>query len=455
MQLNRTRFSILALTFVTVLLCTVIGNTQYYKSQLQPPPPSDPILSPEIGNDSLTMHSPVQPTVPVTADDYLRNKEYAADLRDPSNIKTEAVYDPASGMYVLRTRLGDKDIVTPYMMTPDEYNNMMTRHDMFSYFNQRNADSYEKKDKEPFNIFDMNFSLGPLEKVFGPGGIRLQTQGSIQLSMGVKSNKTDNPALSMRNRRKTYFDFDSKIQASINASVGDKMKFNMNYNTDATFAFDSQNLKLQYEGKEDEIIKNIEAGNVSMTTGSSLIRGGTALFGVKAKLQFGKLTLTGLVSQQNSESKTVSTQGGVQSTKFSIKADNYDANRHFFLSQYFYENYDRFASRLPHVSSGIKINRIEVWITNKNGNYNESRNFVGFMDLGENRNLANSYWVPNMGEDVPSNNSNNLLQVIKSEYPGARTRCRSGLLNIPIMAVYHGKGEFSKRCHDHFRSLLI
>ncbi len=420
MQLNRTRFSILALTFVTVLLCTVIGNTQYYKSQLQPPPPSDPILSPEIGNDSLTMHSPVQPTVPVTADDYLRNKEYAADLRDPSNIKTEAVYDPASGMYVLRTRLGDKDIVTPYMMTPDEYNNMMTRHDMFSYFNQRNADSYEKKDKEPFNIFDMNFSLGPLEKVFGPGGIRLQTQGSIQLSMGVKSNKTDNPALSMRNRRKTYFDFDSKIQASINASVGDKMKFNMNYNTDATFAFDSQNLKLQYEGKEDEIIKNIEAGNVSMTTGSSLIRGGTALFGVKAKLQFGKLTLTGLVSQQNSESKTVSTQGGVQSTKFSIKADNYDANRHFFLSQYFYENYDRFASRLPHVSSGIKINRIEVWITNKNGNYNESRNFVGFMDLGENRNLANSYWVPNMGEDVPSNNSNNLLQVIKSEYPGAR-----------------------------------
>lgn len=420
MQLNRTRFSILALTFVTVLLCTVIGNTQYYKSQLQPPPPSDPILSPEIGNDSLTMHSPVQPTVPVTADDYLRNKEYAADLRDPSNIKTEAVYDPATGMYVLRTRLGDKDIVTPYMMTPDEYNNMMTRHDMFSYFNQRNADSYEKKDKEPFNIFDMNFSLGPLEKVFGPGGIRLQTQGSIQLSMGVKSNKTDNPALSMRNRRKTYFDFDSKIQASINASVGDKMKFNMNYNTDATFAFDSQNLKLQYEGKEDEIIKNIEAGNVSMTTGSSLIRGGTALFGVKAKLQFGKLTLTGLVSQQNSESKTVSTQGGVQSTKFSIKADNYDANRHFFLSQYFYENYDRFASRLPHVSSGIKINRIEVWITNKNGNYNESRNFVGFMDLGENRNLANSYWVPNMSEDVPSNNSNNLLQVIKSEYPGAR-----------------------------------
>ncbi|MDE6078054.1 MAG: cell surface protein SprA, partial [Muribaculaceae bacterium] len=307
-----------------------------------------------------------------------------------------------------------------YMMTPEEYNRLMTRREMFSHFQQRNAESFENKDKQPFNILDMNFALGPLEKVFGPGGVRLTTQGSIQLSMGIKSNKTDNPALSLRSRRKTFFNFDQKIQANIGASVGDKLKFNMSYNTDATFDFDSKNLKLNYEGKEDEIIKNIEAGNVSMTTGSSLIRGGTALFGLKSKLQFGKLTLTGILSQQNSESQTVNTQGGVQSTSFSIKADDYDANRHFFLSQYFYDNYDTFASRLPHVSSGITITRIEVWVTNKNGNYDESRNFVGFMDLGENTRLANDYWVADKSFNVPSNQSNNMLTVLKTDYPGAR-----------------------------------
>ncbi|MCM1369698.1 MAG: cell surface protein SprA [Candidatus Amulumruptor caecigallinarius] len=411
--------------FVTVLLATLIASPQYYKSQLNPPPPP---MEPTIPSTSSTGYIPadtvelpasLQPTIPATMDDYT-NREFAADLRTPSNIKTEAVYDPTSGMYVIRTLLGDREIVTPYMMTAEQYNNMVMRKDMYSYFHERNQESYEKKDKEPFNIFDMNFSLGPLEKVFGPGGVRLQTQGSVQISMGIKSNFTDNPALSEKNRRKTFFDFDQKIQASVNASVGDKMKFNMNYNTDATFAFDSQNLKLQYEGKEDEIIKNIEAGNVSMTTGSSLIRGGTSLFGIKAKLQFGKLTLTGLVSQQNSESKTVNTSGGVQSTKFSIKIDEYDANRHFFLSQYFYENYDRFAARLPHVASGIQITRVEVWITNKNSNFNESRNFVGFMDLAENKNLANNYWIPNTSFDNPSNQSNNLLEVIKNEYPGAR-----------------------------------
>jgi len=406
---------------VLVAVASFVSIGQYQKTEFAPPPPppAPQYLDGTHIPDSLIMPFDVSPTLPRGYEDYI-GREYAADLRDPSNIKTEAVFDPETGMYVLRTKLGDKEIVTPYMMSADTYNEMMTRKEMFGYFKDKNAEIFENKEKQPFNIFDMNFALGPLEKVFGPGGVRLTTQGSIQLSMGIKSNKTDNPALSLKSRRKTYFDFDQKIQATIAASVGDKLKFNMTYNTDATFDFDSKNLKLNYEGKEDEIIKNIEAGNVSMTTGSSLIRGGTALFGLKAKMQFGKLTLTGLVSQQNSESKTVNTQGGVQSQKFSIKADNYDANRHFFLAQYFYDNYDQFASRLPHVSSGIQITRIEVWVTNKNNSYNESRNFVGFMDIGENTRLASDYWVRNTSIPVPSNQSNNLLSVIKSEYPDAR-----------------------------------
>ena len=338
-------------------------------------------------------------------------------------------------MYYFYTRIGDKVAVTPMQLTAGDYNRLSFRQGMMQYFRQRNAESFEKKDKEPFNILDMNFSLGPLEKIFGPGGVRLTTQGSVQLSMGIKSNKTDNPALSLSARRKTYFDFDQKIQANIAASVGDKMKFNMTYNTDATFDFDSKNLKLAYEGKEDEIIKTLEAGNVSMTTGSTLIRGSAALFGIKTKLQFGKLTLTALLSQQNSESKTVSSTGGVQTTPFSVKADEYDANRHFFLAQYFYDNYDQFASRLPYVSSGINITRIEVWVTNKSGNYNESRNFVGFMDMAENKRLASDYWRPNNNNDVPANADNDMLSILREQYPGARNIDQVTQALAPLAAI--------------------
>ncbi len=369
--------------------------------------------------DSLELPFGTRPTVPRSYED-LMSDELGYDLSTPSNITTTADFDPATGNYIVRTYLGGLQIGTPFMLTKQQYENWQLRLNMQRFYRERNLGLITDKEKEPFNILDMNFALGPLEKIFGPGGVSLKTQGSVQVSMGIKSNKTDNPALSLSARRKTYFDFDQKIQATIAASVGNRMRFNMTYNTDATFDFDSKNLKLAYEGEEDDIVKSIEAGNVSMTTGSSLIRGGTALFGIKSKLQFGKLTATALISQQNSESKTVSTKGGAQTTQFTINADQYDQNRHYFLAHFFRDNYDKFAAHLPYVSSGIKITRIEVWITNKNGRFDQSRNLVAFQDLGESRVLANSYWQTNAALPNPANASNNLLSTIKTDYAGAR-----------------------------------
>ncbi|MBQ8772982.1 MAG: cell surface protein SprA, partial [Muribaculaceae bacterium] len=116
----------------------------------------------------------------------------------------------------------------------------------------------------------------------------------------------------------------------------------------------------------------------------------------------------------------VNTKGGVQTTDFAINADEYDQNRHYFLSHFFRDNYDQFASKLPYVSSGVSITRIEVWVTNKSGNYNQSRNIVAFMDLGENQVLANDYWTADMMQPNPGNTSNNLLAIIKADYPDAR-----------------------------------
>ena len=392
---------------------------QYHTSTLQPPPPTTPDNAIGSTSDTIVTQYPVRPTIPNDYEYLVEQDNYAADLKNPSNITTEAEYDYETGCYIIRTKLGEKEIATPFMLSADEYNNLVLRQSMQEYYRQKNADLAQEK-KDPFNFLDMSFGLGPLEKVFGPGGVQLKTQGSVQLTMGMKINKTDNPAISASARRSSYFDFDEKIQATINASVGNKMKFNMNYNTDATFEFDSQNLKLQYEGEEDEIIKSREAGNVSMTTGSSLIKGSTALFGVKTTMQFGKLTATALVAQQNSESQTVNTKGGAQTTEFSINADEYDANRHFFLGQFFYDNYDTFCATLPLVNSGINITRIEVWVTNKRQNYDESRNIVAFMDIGENQRLANSHWIADPTLNNPSNTSNNLLTEIRNDYPDAR-----------------------------------
>lgn len=444
--LRRTAAGI-AILCLPVTLCLSGVNAGGKTEKLPPPAPGSYPSAPNLvkAADTIMLPMGTSPTVPRNYEELMRD-ELAYDLTTPSNLKTEVEFDPSTGMYVVRTKVGEFDVATPFMLNSTQYNNWQMKLAMQRYYRERNSvAAAEKGEKQPFSILDMNFALGPLEKIFGPGGVSLKTNGTVQISAGVKSNKTDNPALSLNNRRKTYFDFDQKVQATIQAGVGDRMKFNMNYNTDATFDFDSKNLKLAYEGKEDDIVKNIEAGNVSMTTGSSLIRGSTALFGLKGKLQFGKLTTTFLVSQQNSESRTVSTSGGVQTTKFRVKADEYDQNRHFFLSQYFRDNYDKFASKLPYVTSGINITKIEVWITNKNSRFEQSRNFVGFMDLGESSHLANDYWQVNPAIPVPCNNSNDLLQTIKTEYPDARNINAVTQALEPLQAYgIHGGLDFEK-----------
>lgn len=450
MKINFTRIKRLTPFVTPVLIVAAIavatmmpGYAQYRKSELPaPPPPPVPLNPLEAAEDTLMSPFPVGYTVPPSVDYLLRN-EMAADLSQPSNITTVPEFDPATGCYIIHTRVGEMDIATPFILTPQQFNDWQTRQSMLEYYRTRNAESLEKMNKEPFNIFDMNFALGPLEKIFGPGGVSLKLQGSVQFKLGINSNFTNNPALAAEARRRTYFNFDQKIQANVNAAVGNRLKFNMSYNTDATFDFDTKNLKLGYEGEEDDIVKAIEAGNVSMTTGSSLIRGSTALFGVKAQLQFGKLTTTALVSQQNSQSVSVSSQGGVQTTDFEINAHDYDANRHYFLGHYFYDNYNRFAANLPYINSGIEISNVEVWVTNSNTNFNQSRNIVAFTDLAEGTasNLQNSRWATDPSQPVPSNASNDLYATVAT-LPGMES-INTAESTLQAMGLVSGT-DFSK-----------
>ena len=226
---------------------------------------------------------------------------------------TTVEYNPDNGYYIIHTKIGDVDIATPYLLNQEEYLSYSEREQMNRYWKQKISE-VEHSNERKFDITDMKFNIGPADKVFGPGGVQLKMQGSAELLFGFKHQYIDNPSLTERSRNNNIFDFDEKIQASINGKVGDKLNFNLNYNTEASFSFDQQNLKLAYKGKEDDIIQSIEGGNVTMDLNSSLIRGTQALFGVKVGLQFGKLKVQALVSQQNSQSQSVSSEGGAQMT---------------------------------------------------------------------------------------------------------------------------------------------
>ena len=341
------------------------------------------------------------------------------DLKRPDALRYQVIYNDTLNRYVIGNRMGNTWLSAPIMLTPDEYMKWTEQNERNAFYRQKNDEIYQAKGKEKFDFSDMHFDLGPAEKIFGPGGIRVKTQGTAELKFGINKKNIDNPSLPIRNRKTTMMNFDEKINLNVNGKVGDKMDLNLNYNTDATFDYDAQNMKLKYDGKEDEIIKLVEAGNVSFPSNYSLIKGASSLFGVRTDMQFGKLKLQTVFSQKKSASKSVSSRGGVQLTPFELNVADYEENRHFFLSQYFRSHYDAWMQKLPNLLTGITINRVEIWVTNKTGTTTNTRNIIALTDLGENEKVSNPMWGAG-GTMVPANQANTEYASMTGQFAAAR-----------------------------------
>jgi cell surface protein SprA len=306
-------------------------------------------------------------------------------LNNPSNIKSSVVYDPQKNEYVVYQKVGAFEYRNPVHMTPEEFRKYEFDRAMREYWESRLAG--DETGYKSSLIPQIEVGGEAFDKIFGSNTINIVPQGSAELIFGINISRTENPTLSEKLRTIPTFDFKEKIQMNVTGTIGDKLQLGVNYNTDAMFEFENRT-KLQYAGKEDEILKKVEAGDVTLPLTGTLITGSYSLFGLKTEMQFGKLTVTTVLSQQKGESSVMEVKGGAQLSNFEIFADDYEANRHFFLSQYFRDIYDDALKNLPVVSSGVNIERIEVWITNKTSRFEEAsnRNIVAFMDLAENGN---------------------------------------------------------------------
>lgn len=254
------------------------------------------------------------------------------------------------------------------------------------------------------------------DRIFGGSEINIVPTGYVNLDFGAIFRRIDNPTLPIRQQQNGGFNFDQQIQMAVNGSLGEKMKIGANFDSNNSFDFQNQ-LKLEYNGFEEDIIKSIEIGNVSMPVQNRLIQGAQNLFGVKTQMQFGKLNVTAVASTQRGRRDNLVIDANGQGRSFDIQASKYDENRHFFLSHFFRDNYERWLRGLPQVLSGINITRIEVYIMNRASNTETLRNFAAFLDLGEGQVIYNPT-NPNIGTGTPgspaANGSNNLYQNISS-----------------------------------------
>lgn len=300
----------------------------------------------------------------------------------PNNFKREVEYDPVNKQYIIRNRIGGRLLANPQYLSIEEYQRLIDaeiREQNWRSFSDAEVTDYRRTGILP----PVTVNSRTFERMFGGNTIDIQPRGEAELTVLGRVNRNENPLFNERQRVQTNFDFNQRIQMDVIGNIGTKLKLNMNYNTEAQFDFENQ-VKLDYTGGEDDIIKKIEAGNVSLPLNTALITGTQALFGIKTQLQFGKLTATSVFSQQKSQSREIRIANGAQQNEFRISGDSYEANKHFFLAQYFRNNYNKTLANPPTINSAINITKIEVWITNKTGGTTDSRDVLAFMDLGEN-----------------------------------------------------------------------
>jgi len=368
----------------------------------------------KVENDSIKRDS-----IPALKYNFRSSQRGSLFLNNPSTYSV--VYDKKLNKYIVVELLGDFKVGTPIYMTPDEYQKYRLKKDIKNYFKEKiDALSKKKGNKAAKRNLLPKYYVNSkfFESIFGGNTVEVIPSGNLNIKLGGIFQNVDNPQLSENNRSSFTFDFDQQISASIIANVGKRLKVTANYDTQATLDF--QNLiKLEYTPTEDDIIQKIEAGNVSMPIKNSLINGAQSLFGVKTELQFGKTSVTAVFSQQNSESKTVVAEAGASINPFEIRATDYDDNRHFFLSQYFRENYNNSLKNYPLISSPITITRMEVWITNRSSNTENFRSIVAFADIGESNpsDIVNVNVIPTsppqvLGKNIPANSANNIESIL-------------------------------------------
>lgn len=374
--------------------------------------------------------------------DPTQNNPQNFDLGDPTGVKKTIIYDPVTGKYIFSETMGTTGLRyrNPSMMTLEEY----LEYERQKALKENWKDKIEQQTQEDRALeFPIKIPSKTFESFFGSDEITIRPQGSIEIAFGINSSRYDNPILPVKQRKITRFDFQQQIQMNLVGQIGTKLKLNASYNTQAAFDFDNIT-KLGYSGSEDQIIQRLELGNVSFPSFGSLIPGSQTLFGAYAKMRFGNLWVDAIGASSKGKRTEINITGKAQVQPFEVTADNYEVNKHYFVNAYFHDQYNNSMSQMPNIAAETYITRIEVWVTNRVNNTENSRNIVAFTDLGEAKPANVEGGVGGFSpSELPDNEANDLYN-----YASNNSNIRGFVGAVPELSSQNASpGPFQQAVH--------
>ena len=141
------------------------------------------------------------------------------ELKNPPSILDAYTYDPVTNRYIYTSSVDGFNINYPIILTPEEYQELIARESMRKYF-QEKLDAMEGKkegsEENKKNLLPRYYvNSGFFETIFGGNTIDVKPTGSVEMDLGARYTKQDNPSFSPRNRSRLTFDFDQRISMSL------------------------------------------------------------------------------------------------------------------------------------------------------------------------------------------------------------------------------------------------
>ena len=261
-----------------------------------------------------------------------------------SSIKTTQNVSDSGNVLIVSEKIGDKNLHSPRYIPFSEY------------FIFRKSYNLDKMWYNKVALTDSSFYIDPLRQqessqsleIIGAdiAGQRVALRIRGVISITGKYNQQNNALLAtgnMENEQKNFL-MDQTQQFTIEGTIGDRITISIDEDSERDFEFENA-IKINYKGKEDEIVQSAHFGNIGLSLpGTQFVTGSSSssgLFGGKAAMKLGPIDVTAIASYEKKDSKKKAWGGGSgddAGSTIQIYDHEYKRNTYYYIDEFYREN---------------------------------------------------------------------------------------------------------------------
>ena len=230
-------------------------------------------------------------------------------------------------------KTADGHLFLPYTTTVDWYLKILQKRNWHKKF----IEIMQKKSK------DTNKRRGQMLEVVGVdmgnlGRASLRVSGNVNINGKMVFQEQELVRSTLSQTQNTHLEFDQKQNLNIQGKIGDRITVSMDQDSERDFDWEN-NIRISYEGQEDDIVQKVEAGNISLSLPSTkyvtFSGKNQGLFGVKSVSKLGPVDVTAIASIEQTKKEQSEWEGGGQSNTQQIRDVDWIKNRYFFIHEWF------------------------------------------------------------------------------------------------------------------------